>query len=305
MNEAFPAQSPLTPLIPALQRSPFAVAPERQNELKALIEHHKVQGILKFEDSLASALVMAKQVYLGLSSLEKLWAHCWVTTWVWNEWQSRGFKGELDLSASQEGITTLEFMRWALSTNQNQWPASLPKPTPTTNKLMPGLVNEFFLGACGFAILHEIRHITEYHKPEPETSQKQQLEREFDADRWAYRWIMEKWVNYADEDVSAGDERVCVKRLWSIAGMLALIAILEMGTHGSPGQRTHPNPIDRITQFLDDYVTESSSTIRENIEGFVVSVLSLHLFRRRADYDKGARYGSAADFLAANRHFFE
>jgi hypothetical protein len=78
MNEPFSQeQSPLSPLIMALQQSPFAIAPERQDELKSLIDQYNITAVLKFGDfELAAALVIASRLYLGLSSLEKLWAHC-------------------------------------------------------------------------------------------------------------------------------------------------------------------------------------------------------------------------------------
>jgi hypothetical protein len=65
MNEPFSQeQSPLTPLITAVQQSPFAIAPERQDELKSLIDQYSITAVLKFGGLVERWIDLRKSIQL-------------------------------------------------------------------------------------------------------------------------------------------------------------------------------------------------------------------------------------------------
>src|SRR5207247_605994 len=82
--------SKLQPLINPFQSSPFHVAPERQDEMLALRDKHDIRIHLKAdaEDWLFQEFRMGKRIFVGLRTLERLWAYCYGYNTIASELQA-------------------------------------------------------------------------------------------------------------------------------------------------------------------------------------------------------------------------
>lgn len=299
-STAEPTLSPLDDLGPEIRASPFRLAPERQTDLQALVTKHNIHGILDLDDPslLAGTFVILGQVYLGLKSLERLWGLCYVSVVIWNQWQSQGFKGKLDLGAIN-GKTALDVFDWGLPTNNYEdWAPHFPKPANNSDPDV-NLANELFLGCCGFATLHEIGHIALQHSAPPGTLRDVLFQQEFEADRWAYQWILQSFQS------SESNAQIYTKRRWIIGALLALGAIIELdGLDGSERQQ-HPNPVERVQNFVNEYVVAGPVAVASNVGGFISGIFDFYLSQRCSGYNEAQSHVNVNDYLNKLKPLFE
>src|SRR6266481_5967157 len=86
--------SKLRPLMAAFQSAPFHVAPEREKAMEQLVAKYAVRIQLKadpkdwlFEEFRIFEL---NRIFVGLRSLERLWAYCYAYTTITTELQKAG-----------------------------------------------------------------------------------------------------------------------------------------------------------------------------------------------------------------------
>ena len=260
--------SPIDVLWPSLAGAPFSLAPERQVELQNLITQRNINFQLdrqtheiRFEGAeLFGGLGL---VCVGMKGLERLWAHTYGMIHVYRRFQEVGFSELIDLTATAEGRLAAQLMTWAIdgevNGNPTPWPASLPRPLANPVDDQGILTNEVFLGVIGFAVLHEIGHIVRNHGGAG--LPKDTIYRfEFEADEWAYDWVMDKWREYIPNDplIMPGDPRILKKRCTLIAGLFALIAINHVRMPRNPETSDHPHTIDRLLRFLIKHANEDN-----------------------------------------------
>jgi hypothetical protein len=264
-------------LWPAIAGAPFALAPERAKELQRLIDERNIKFQLdeithemKFDGAdLFGGLGL---VCVGLRGLERLWVHAYAAMHVYLRFQSGGFSQPIKLTDTSEGRVVEEILNWALQGelhgNPTPWPDNLPHPKSQPTDQQNQLANELFLGATGFAVLHEIGHLARGHRGVP-LNRDVSYREEFEADEWAYDWVMDRWRDYRP------DEAVFTKRATLVASLFALIAINQVYYPRRVVESRHPNTIDRLLQFLIKHANEDSGLS----VGLVWSVpaLTIHL----------------------------
>jgi hypothetical protein len=271
--------SPIDVIWPALAAAPFNLAPERREELRILIEQRNIQFQLdratheiRFEGAeLFGGLGL---VCVGIHGLERLWAHTYGMIHVYLRFQNSGFKQSINLTDTSEGKIAARLMEWALNGeirgDPTPWPDDLPRPQASPVDDQIRLTNEVFIGAVGFAVLHEIGHIVRGHSG---TQFKDIAYRyEFEADEWAYDWVMDKWREYEPQNPA-----VYGKRCLLIAELFALIAINHVYAPRNTGTSDHPHSIDRLLRFLIKHANEENGLNSELAWALSSTALSLQL----------------------------
>jgi hypothetical protein len=248
-------------LWPAFAGAPFSLAPERREELQTLIVQRNINFQLdrethemRFEGAdLFGGLGL---VCVGMNGLERLWAHTYGIIHIYRRFQAIGFGQPLDLCATEEGRIAGLLMDWAidgeLRENPAPWPNDLPHPEAQPTDAQGLLTNELFLGATGFAVLHEIGHVALQHHG-TDLPQDVLHRHEFEADEWAYNWVMSRWRDYRPQH-----PLIFKKRCTLIACLFALIAITHVRSPRDVSTSDHPNTIDRLLRFLDAHANEDN-----------------------------------------------
>ena len=124
--------SKLRPLMAAFTASPFHVAPERAAEMAQLRDKYGIRIQLKadakdwlFEEFRIFEL---NRIFIGLRSLERLWAYCYAYTAITTELQKAG--GEFSNIENQaEYQLAFNLLDWAsqerLEDREGEWPNTL------------------------------------------------------------------------------------------------------------------------------------------------------------------------------------
>jgi hypothetical protein len=99
-------------------------------------------------------------------------------------------------------------------------------------------INDLFLGACGWCILHEIAHIVLGHQAE--TSRDRLLQQEFEADVWATNWVLENCPTVEERRF----------RILCCATGLAWIGLVDVVRRGSSD---HPHASERLLKCADHF----------------------------------------------------
>lgn len=270
------ADSPIAPVWGGFAGAPFQLAPERKEELQKLIADRNIQfnldaisHELRFEG--ASLFQSLGLVFIGLRGLERLWAHAYGAIFVYRQFQAAGFQPIL-LPSTDEGKRTERLIGWALEGelrgNTTPWPIDLPRPQANPADEQHQLTNELFWGIGGFAVLHEIGHIVQSHSGN-DVPKDVLYRNEFEADEWAYDWIMHRWREYAD------DVRVAQKRVMLVGSMFAIMAAQQVYAPRKVKTAKHPNTIDRLLRFLVKHANEDNG-LRVGL-GWAVPSTTIHL----------------------------
>jgi hypothetical protein len=274
--------SPIDVLWPEFADAPFSLAPERKVELQKLLVERKINFRLdshshemRFEgQAMCGELGL---VYVGLRGLERLWAHAYGAAYVYTRLQTQGFQQPLRLTDSDEGRVVAELLGWALQGeiqgDPAPWPAHLPRPKTNPTDDQNRLSNELFLGATGFAVLHEVGHIVKGHSG-MDLPRDLSYRHEFEADEWAYDWVLDQWRDYQ------ADERVFTKRATLIATLFALIAVPGIYRPRRVCDSKHPNPIDRLLRFLTKHANVDCGLPVGLAWRSASEILNLHLSQR-------------------------
>lgn len=254
------ASSPIAPVWTGFARAPFQLAPERREELQKIIAERNIQfnlddatHELRFEG--ANLFQSVGMVFVGLRGLERLWAHAYGAMFVFRQFQAAGFQ-PIILPSTEEGKKTERLIGWALQGelqgNAAPWPSDLPRPQAQPTDEQHQLTNELFWGIGGFAVLHEIGHVVLNHTGGTDVPKDVLYRNEFEADEWAYDWIMQQWRTFAD------DPRVAQKRILLIAAMFSILAVHQLYAPRKVKSAKHPNTIDRLLRFLIKHASEDS-----------------------------------------------
>lgn len=259
-------KSPIEELLPRFEDAPFGLAPERREELRAIFQKKNIQYSFDRE-----ALRMRFQgldllgelgiVYVGLRGLEHIWALSYGAMHAYRIFQANGFQ-PARLNIDEHGRRVGRLLDWAVAgvrdEDPREWPDDLPKPELNPVDLPGQLANELFLGAAGFAVLHEVGHIELEHRGD-EPPLDVRFRHEFEADEWAYNWVMDKWREFNP------NPEVHTKRITVLACLFAMIAISRIYQREKSERQkrplepsTHPNVIDRTLRFLLKHANEDS-----------------------------------------------
>jgi hypothetical protein len=238
---------PIRHLFDALCSSPFAAAPERGDELKALVSR---SGICAHPDPLTECWkfeaipTLGKRIFVGNRTLERLWAYCYGYSTIITESQKAGAADLTRTNNQDEYLLAFAAVTWAHQQKaehiEGAWPNWLPDPRMTATLEHVHAANEIFLMTAGRILLHEIAHVV---FADAGTSSADPRHEEFRADEWADRWMLDDWMTYG------GDERIFIKRCLGIACSHA--PSLVLGLHPAKPSKSHPPPVRRINLFLN------------------------------------------------------
>lgn len=284
MSEALKA-SPISPLWHSFADAPFALAPERGEELHRLIQERNIQ--FKLDDETQQVRFDGVDLFgglglvcVGLRGLERLWIHAYAATHIYFRFQATGFSEPLVLPGTAEGRIVAELLEWALRGemhgDESPWPEHLPRPQAKPADDQNQVTNELFLGAGGFAVLHELGHIARAHRGS-DLPRDVFYRQEFEADEWAYDWVMDRWRDFDPREL------VFKKRATLIAALFGLITVNQVYRPRRISVSVHPNTIDRLMRFLTKHANEDSG-LQVGLPWAVAgTTIHLHLSQRLKD----------------------
>jgi hypothetical protein len=226
-------------------RGPFAIAPERADELLSQI-FHGCPWPVDFGNGPANffANVSEERIEVRFAGLISLWATARAALVIGNEAMeaTRSGKNSLDTQPGSACSEAYELISAAISLIKNPdtaWPNGLPKPEPLASYGSLGwLVNNLFLGATSWILLHEIAHV---HLEHDEVTTGDLLKRdENEADEWASRWVFKK--------AGSGLEREF--RVFAVATGIIWLGLVDK-TRRSSG--THPHASERFDRCRNHF----------------------------------------------------
>jgi hypothetical protein len=219
---------------------------------------------------------------------------------VYLRFQADGFAKPLVLTESQEGMAVQKMLSWALEGelhgSQTAWPEILPRPQLQPVDDQNKLTNEVFYGAIGFAVLHEIGHIARNHSGD-NLPRDIHYRHEFEADEWAYDWIMDQWRSLSN------DEKVYRKRVTLIATLYAVIGAPQLYQKRVVATSKHPNTIDRLERFLTKHANEDCGL--DVGLAWAVPATALHLHVAQVVPEPLPRFDSWRNYFNAIRDLFD
>ncbi|MDF2600616.1 MAG: hypothetical protein K0Q54_3439 [Methylobacterium brachiatum] len=241
-----------------IAESPFRIAPERQQELYDNVLNKEIWDLVfTTEKANFSAFAAEKKIFVSFSALLSIWAvaHAAHTLSPAAAESMRQGNRIIDVVAGSPLATAFEMIEAAkeLIRNENSiWPPHLPVPIMETEEgTANARVNNLFLGAVSWIILHEIAHINLNH--EEITSSIIRNKQEHEADIWAVDWIMKQ----------PRDEFQRGFRIFSVSISLCWIGLIDEIRRGST---SHPHASERFGACIDsfnaqplDYGVESAS----------------------------------------------
>ena len=276
--------SPIEVLFPDIEDAPFRLAPERRDKLKAIFDEKNIQYSfdreamrMRFEGAdLFGGLGL---VYVGVRGLEHFWALCYGAMHAYRAFQANGFQATR-LTVDEEGRRVAKLLDWAVAGVKDgdpaEWPNDVPKPEAAPTEMPSRLANELFLGAAGFAVLHEVGHIVQDHRMDNPPLDVR-FRYEFEADEWAYNWVMDNWRDFDP------DRAVHTKRVTLLACLFAMMAInryyqKERNEQLKKPQEilSHPNVIDRVLRFLIKHANEDSGLPARLGWGVAAAAIHMH-----------------------------
>jgi len=246
----------------------FCLFDELALELGALFNRHAPQGLLFPEQTALLSLLEL----LNASDLEALWAEDETIGWIY-QYYNTDVRG-----------------------NPAAWPDDLPHPQANPTDEQGQLTNELFLGAIGFAVLHEIGHIVRVHRG-MHLSLDEKHRQEFEADAWAYNWVMDRWRDYLPHT-----PLVHKKRCTLIASLFALIAIMHVRSPRNVETSDHPNTIDRLLELLNTHADENNG-LNSGL-AWAVSSTGIGLHLNQVSSDPWPTYNNSRDYFTEIRRRF-
>jgi hypothetical protein len=294
-------QTPIGSLLQNLENCPFSIAPERKEELEKFITENKVTGEVNLDEGRFdfSAFVMRRRIYLSSPAMERIWAYCLGTSFVYLHWQLSNFTQAASFESSDLGRRIRELLVAATASESKQevmvWPNEAPKPDERDDLQIVPLANEMFWGVLGFIQLHEFGHIALTHITNQETESNVLIEQEFEADEWAFAWVMSKWREY--ESINGrNDPKVYTKRSLLLANALGILACVRFYVPAKGSRITHPNPIDRLIVFLTKWANEDNGVPNIFAWATAVTTINLHL-SNDPSLSPNQRFESFRDYL--------
>lgn len=243
-------KSKLNSLIHSFRASPFKAAPEREAEMRNIrdelgvcirMDVHETDWIFE-----GRSYFGANQIVVSLRSLERLWCVCYAFTAIVSEIQK--VDGDyFRLQHSKEYALAFRTLDWVkqdtLADLECSWPDWMPSPRDKDSLEHVEAADHYFLMTSGRILLHEIAHFKLKHSTNPDADPEALKQEEIEADDWADDWLFEQHTDYND------DARVFVGRAMGVAFCHAIT--LFFGSRKKEISKTHPNPIDRLVNFVD------------------------------------------------------
>jgi hypothetical protein len=256
--------SPIACLLEPLAASPFLLAPERRDELLAIVEREDNPIEIVFDDENVGTLLSvlyksdiedrhANEIWFGVALAERLWAYSYFYTVLLRRLEGHQPGDQLDLAADAELAQARDLLRWAHDGQTRgasvPWPDHLPKPEANPSSPQLVLATEAFLCIGGWVLLHELGHVANGHGARRPHTNDDYEAMEFEADDWASSWMLSRWSEYSE------NKAVLTKRSLGAAFALAIIASLEAYNRTYGGFK-HPDPPERLLRFLGSFVPE-------------------------------------------------
>lgn len=249
-NSQFPqqptsdAEALVSGFLPSVRAAYFNIAPERANDLNVVLGGPP--WIMDFTAGSANfaAHVAEPSVEARYSALLSLWAVAKAALQISQAMADASRRNEKSViftpgTPEHEGRYLLDLARKLIRDADFSWPADAPRPDPTAAAGSPeDAINNVFLGASGWCVLHEVAHV--HLKHQGANSPHLMLQQEFDADDWATRWVLEKCPN----DTLRQFRVVCC------AVGLVWIGIVDSIRRGSVD---HPHASERLMKCADHF----------------------------------------------------
>jgi len=282
--ENIPSQ--LWSLMAAFQSSPFHVAPEREAEMIHLRDKYGIRIQLKadakdwlFEEFRIFEL---NRIFVGLRSLERLWAYCYACTAITTELQKAG-GAVAAIENPAEYQLAFKLLDWAsqekLADREGEWPDLLPDPSHAGGLEHVEAANHFFVMTAGRLLLHEFAHTVLPHHTEQGTPPEILKREEIEADAWADAWMLDKWRDYKT------DEKVFIGRCMGIA--FAHAPSLIFGIDRQAASESHPSPIQRIVSFIDRHLPGGNPSDKRLVDlpcAFLLVIAGHLLFTKQKQF---------------------
>jgi hypothetical protein len=217
--------SPVFSLAREISGSAFQLVPEKAEELHARLKD--VQLVLSTDDGNFEFRASPGKIVASVGALNLLWCASY----------SYWFFYQAFVQAQRTGSTHVQFTDnatseaarlyvWALrcvhDETVEQWPESAPKPSADVQEATLAVINELFLVATGWIMLHESGHIILEH---PVAMLPRAIAEENEADRFATDYVL----------TNISDPAVLLKRALGVAvANIVLVTIdLMRGTFDS------------------------------------------------------------------------
>lgn len=244
----------MKPCFPDVGASPFRFAPERQAALLALMKGSPFEAKLAVGPAQFTAYPTEERIEVASSGLASLWALTYVG-YRYMDIASRSAASERGKASDQLTIHAdpvfgelIDYAR-RLFVADEEWPDQLPRPTwNAAFDSMDGRINNLFMGATAWVVLHEICHVAQDHTAY--AGREYRLTQEHEADRFAVRWPLEQAV---------GDQREF--RILAITVALAWLFLFERAKRGGDD---HPPAIIRFREAASWFELNDESVALEN-----------------------------------------
>ncbi|MCA6277977.1 MAG: hypothetical protein IM662_09495 [Phenylobacterium sp.] len=247
----------MQPFFDDVSASPFRIAPEREEEMAARLAEAGVET-LDLVDGAARFVAMPgcdAHIRVSAAALASLWCLAFVA-FSFMDVASRAAASRAGQKADQLLVyaapTYRELLCFArrLYLADEAWPDDLPRPEfgsdPTTKS---GRINNLFLAATSWVLLHEIGHMTLGHSRL--VSESLRLNQEEQADKFAVLWSLER--------CPAADHRE-----FRVLAIIVALAWLFLFEQTSWGGGDHPRSIMRFWQAASLFEVPDDSPALEN-----------------------------------------
>lgn len=241
-------------LLESLAASPTKIAPERVEELKALVEKHGIELMVKDNGETSFEMgAMYSRVFTPMRVYHHLWSTALYFAALYIERGAAAHAGKAEVDLNTPDIEKV-WGNYLLSCECLKKNTDYPLP-PNATEITPrrdyiALADELFLSMVAFCLLHEIAHLESGDSKTDEEgaplNKNTPLQIEFAADKWAYDWILASWIQFSI------DQKVFVKRTLGIIFSLAMMDEFRHH-HDHTFASSHPGACDRLLQFFSDY----------------------------------------------------
>lgn len=181
-------------------RAPINIAPERGTQLVEEIFESAKWTLAESEgEANFYAIPEEARIYLSYAGLASLWCVAYAAFHV-VDISSRRQRDprptnatHIDIGDYGAAIRLGEYLAYAraLCHADQPWPENLPIPSSQAIHDSPeGRINNVFLGALSWIMLHEIGHV--HHQHERLIPSEQRIRNEFQADGFATQWVLDE-----------------------------------------------------------------------------------------------------------------
>jgi len=274
--------------------APTRIAPERDRELLALFggqqgEQSATEGEANFFANLKTGAIEAR-----FAALMSVWATAHACLDLAEEVRTARNAGKTKLvlddhPVARRAYDLLEASKALIGEHTFSWHQGLPIPD---FRAQPGTeaasINNVFLGATAWALLHEVAHLKLDHQVTSNTDQEKR--EEFEADDWAAAWVLEKTPSAPEQEF----------RTFCIAVALVWLQLVEE-IRGR--DHIHPPAFERLTRCSERFPYNNNSPALE-MAADVLKVVFDPASTITAD-DAGDAYASIGIRLSRGAHMIE